>query len=58
MDAKSYNGDVDDREFGPDYAEERCLLCGASEDEDCTPECGCAHCLRTRPQTKPDRDAA
>lgn len=54
MDANHYNGDVDPREFGPDMDEERCWSCGASEDEDCTPDCLCRHCCLKAPAMPKD----
>jgi predicted PolB exonuclease-like 3'-5' exonuclease len=45
MDAKYYSGS-DERDFAPEPDD--CPVCGAGEDEPCTPECDCAHCLRER----------
>jgi hypothetical protein len=52
MDAKSFNGPDERDEFGLDPDDERCEVCGASEDEPCTWNCTCGYCIRKRDREK------
>ena len=41
-------------DFPPDD-EAPCWFCGAREDEDCTPECFCHLCMRSKPMVADPR---
>lgn len=52
MDARSFNGDVDHREFGPDPDADDCAECGAGPLADCAWWCQCRSCVTGREKAK------